>query len=154
MRALPTADPFLTEFFTDRRRGVIGVRRDRLNRMESDLRLAVELSEHDVLDADQQALLAAERQFAPIAAVARVLPVTMLPEVLDRYLADPLYRPYTGDEARDRLETCAALVRCLAGDPDLLPATRLLRRLDERIRMEASTLRPSLRRPRGKRVRG
>lgn len=130
------------------------MRRDRLNRMEADLRLAVELSEHDVLDADQQALLAAERQFAPIAAVARVLPVTVLPEVLDRYLVDPLYRQYTGDEARDRLETCAALVRCLAGDSDLLPATRLLRRLDERIRMEAATLRPSRRRPRGKRVRG
>ncbi len=83
-----------------------------------------------------------------------MLPVTAVPEVLERYLLDPLYRPYTGDEARDRLETCAALVRRLASDPDLLPATRLLRRLDERIRMEAATLRPSRRRPHGKRVRG
>ena len=147
-------DPYLTEFFADRRRGASGVRRDRLYRMEADLRLAVELAERDVLDADQQVLLAAERQFAPLAAVARVLPVTALPIALERYLLDPLYRPCTGDESRERLETCAALVRRLASDPDLLAATRLLRRLDERLRMEAATLRPSRRRPRVKRVRG
>jgi hypothetical protein len=154
VRATPTADPFLTAFFADRRRGASGVRRDRIDRVEADLRLAVELSEHDVLAADEVVLLAAERQFAPIAAVARVLPVTGLPAVLHRYLTDPLYRPRPVDEARDRLDTCAALVRRLAREPDLLPVTRDLRRLDERVRMELATLRPARGRLRLRRVRG
>jgi hypothetical protein len=154
VRALPTADLFLVDFFTDRRRGATGVRRDRTDRTEADLRLAIELAEEEVLGADEQVLAAAERQFDPIAAVARVLPVTGLPAVLHRFLTDPVYRPGSADEARDRLETCAALVRRLAGEPDLLPATRLLRRLDERIRMEIATLQPGRGRLRGRRVRG
>lgn len=154
MRALPTADLFLSAFFADRRRGARGVRRDRIDRMESDLRLAVELAERDVLSPDEQVLVAAERQFDPIAAVARILPVAALPAVLHRYLTDPLYRPLAADEARDRLDSCAALVRTLAGEPALLPATRSLRRLDERIRMEAATLQPARRPLRGRRVQG
>lgn len=150
MRALPTADPFLTEFFADRRRGASGVRRDRIDRMEADLRLSIELTEHDALGPDEQVLLAAERQFEPLAAVARVLPLPALPGVLHRYLVDPVYRPRAADEARDRLDTAAALVRRLARDPDLLPVTRQLRRLDELIRMEAATLQP----PRGRLLRG
>jgi hypothetical protein len=154
VRALPTADPFLVDFFADRRRGAFGVRRDRIERVEADLRLAIELAGDDVLDAEQQALVAAERQFEPIAAAARVLPVTALPALLDRYLTDPLYRPVAADEARDRLETCAALIRRLARQPELLPSTRLLRRLDERVRMETATLQPARARLRAKRVRG
>jgi hypothetical protein len=154
VRALPTADPFLVDFFVDRRRGATGVRRDRIDRTEADLRLAIELAEEEVLDADEQVLAAAERQFEPLAAVARVLPVPGLPAVLHRFLTDPVYRPGTADEARDRLDTCAALVRRLANEPDLLPATRLLRRLDERIRMEIATLQPARGRLRGRRVRG
>jgi hypothetical protein len=154
VRALPTADRFLAEFFADRRRGASGARRDRIDRTEADLRLAVELSEEEVLGIDEQVLVAAERQFEPVAAVARVLPVPGLPAVLHRFLTDPVYRPGTADEARDRLDTCAALVRRLANEPDLLPATRLLRRLDERIRMETATLQPGRGRLRGRRVRG
>jgi hypothetical protein len=154
VRAFPTAGLFLTDFFAEARRGTAGVRRDRIARVEADLRLAVELIEQEELGEDDRVLLAAERQFDPIAAVGRVLPVTALPHVLHRYLTDPLYRPLADDEARERLDTCAALVRRLAGEPDLLPATRLLRRLDERIRMEAVTLQPRRRRIRGRRVRG
>ncbi|MBW4040825.1 MAG: hypothetical protein HIU86_01685 [Acidobacteria bacterium] len=154
MRALPTADPFLAEFFADRRRGTSGVRRDRIDRVEADLRLAIELTEQEELAADDVVLLAAERQFAPLAAVARVLPVTALPAVLHRYLTDALYRPRAGDDARDRLDTCAALVRRLAREPDLLPLTRELRRLDERVRMERVTVQPTRGRIRVRRVRG
>lgn len=154
MRALPTADPFLAEFFADRRRGASGGRRDRIDRVEADLRLAIELLEPDDLGPDDAVLLAAERQFEPIAAVARVLPLAGLLGVLDRYLTDPLYRPRALDEARDRLETCAALVRRLAREPGLLPETRRLRRLDERVRMEAATLQPPRGRLRLRRVRG
>ena len=155
MRALPTADPFLTVFFAERRSSASGVLRQRLERTEADLRLAIELAEHDGgLGADDLVLLAAERQFEPLAAVARVLPIAALPEVLHRYVVDPLYRPFALDEARDRLDTCAALVRRLAGEPDLVPATRQLRRLDERVRMEAATLHPVRRRFGGRRVRG
>ena len=154
MRALPTADPFLVEFFADRRRDASGVRRDRIDRTEADLRLAIELAEEEVLGADERLLVDAERQFEPLAAVARVLPVPALPAVLHRFLTDPVYRPGTADEARDRLDTCAALVRRLAGEPELLPATRQLRRLDERIRMEIATLQPVRARLRGRRVRG
>jgi hypothetical protein len=154
VHALPTADLFLADFFADRRRGASGVRRDRIGRTEADLRLAIELAEEEVLGADEQVLVAAERQFEPLAAVARVLPVTALPAVLHRYLTDPVYRPGAADEARDRLETCAALVRRLASEPDLLPSTRALRRLDERIRMETATLQPARGRLRGRRVRG
>jgi hypothetical protein len=154
VRALPTADLFLQEFFADRRRGTAGVRRDRIDRAEADLRLAVELVEPDGLDADLLILLAAEREFAPVAAVARVLPVTGLVAVLHRYLTDPLYRPHAVDEARDRLDTCAALIRRLAGEPELLPETRRLRRLDERVRMELATLQPPRGRLRLRRVRG
>lgn len=154
MRALPTADPFLAEFFSDRRRDASGVRRVRIDRTEADLRLAIELAEDEVLDADDRTLVAAERQFQPLAAVARVLPVTGLPAALHLYLTDPIYRPGAADEARDRLETCAALVRRLAGEPELLPLTRQLRRLDERIRMDLATLQPIRGRLRGRRVRG
>jgi hypothetical protein len=155
VRALPTADRFLSDFFADRRSSVVDVSRHRLDRTEADLRLAVELAEHDeALGADELVLLAAERQFAPLGAVARVLPVTALPEVLHRYLTDPLYRPTAADDAKDRLDTCAALVRRLASEPDLVVATRLLRRLDERIRMETATLQPIRRRLGGRRVRG
>ena len=154
MRALPTADPFLVEFFTELRRGASGVRRDRIDRVEADLRLAVELAEHDVLEPDEVVLLAAERQFEPLAAVARVLPVTVLPAVLHRYLTDPIYQPRPVDEARDRLDTCSALIRRLASEPDLLPATRALRRLDERVRMELATLQPGRPKIRVRRVRG
>lgn len=154
MRALPTADRFLVEFFGDRRRAASGAQRDRTDRTEADLRLAIELLADDVLEPDEQVLLAAERQFAPIAPAARVLPITVLPAVLHAYLTDPVYRPGGADEARDRLELCAALVRDLAGRPELLPATRLLRRLDERIRMETATLQPIRSRLRLRRVRG
>lgn len=154
MRALPTADPFLADFFADRRRGASGVRRDRVDRVEADLRLAIELTEEDELGPDEVVLLAAERQFDPLAAVARVLPVTALPAVLHRYLTDPLYRPRPIDEARDRLDVCAALIRRLAREPDLLPATRALRRLDERVRMELATVQPARGRIRIRRVRG
>ena len=153
MRALPTADPFLVDFFADRRRGASGVRRDRIDRTEADLRLAIELAE-EVLSEDELALVHAERQFEPLAAVARVLPVPALPAVLHRFLTDPVYRAGTADEARDRLDTCAALVRRLAEEPELLPSTRQLRRLDERIRMEIATLQPVRGRLRGRRVRG
>jgi hypothetical protein len=155
VRALPTADPFLTEFFADRRSSATGAHLHRLDRTEADLRLAVELTEHDGgLGEDETVLLAAERQFEPLCAVARVLPLTGLPEVLHRYLTDPLYRPTAADDARDRLDLCAALVRRLASEPDLVSATRLLRRLDERVRMEAATLQPARRRFGGRRVRG
>ena len=122
--------------------------------MEADLRLAVELAEADVLGPDELLLLAAERQFAPFAAVARVLPVTALPAVLHRYLTDPIYRPRAVDESRDRLDTCAALIRRLARQPELLPETRQLRRLDERVRIELATLQPARGRIRVRRVRG
>lgn len=154
MRALPTADPFLVDFFADRRRGASGVRLDRIGRVESDLRLAAELAGEEVLDADGRFLLAAERQLEPIAAVVRVLPLTGLPEVVHRYLTDPIYRPRPVDEARDRLDTCSALVRRMARDPDLVERTRQLRRLDERIRMELATLAPARGRIRVRRVRG
>jgi hypothetical protein len=155
VRALPTAEPFLAEFFSERRHGASAAHATRLDRMQADLRLAIELAEHDGLLADDDlVLLAAERQFEPLGAVARVLPVTELPEVLLRYVADPLYRPSAIDEARDRLDTCSALVRRLAGDPELLPSTRALRRLDERVRMELATLQPVRRRFGGRRVRG
>lgn len=154
MRALPTADPFLADFFADRRRGASGVRLDRIDRVEADLRLAIELLEPDELSADDLALVAAERQFEPVAAVARVLPLSALLAVLQRYLTDPLYRPRPVDEARDRLDTCAALIRRLAREPELLPETRQLRRLDERVRMEAATLQPMRRLIRIRRVRG
>jgi hypothetical protein len=154
VRALPTADPFLADFFADRRRGAFGVRLDRIARVEADLRLAIELLEPDDLDAELLALVDAEQQFDPVAAVARVLPVTALPLVLHRYLTDPLYRPRAVDEARDRLETCAALIRRLARDPDLVGETRQLRRLDERVRMETATLQPLRGRIRVRRVRG
>lgn len=142
VRAQPTADLFLTEFFDDRRRGATGIRRHRIDRMEADLRLAVELCGPEVMGEDDLVLLAAERQFGPIAAVGRVLGTVQLPEVLDRYLADPLYRPFAADEVRDRLDTCAALIRRLARQPELAKATRQLRRLDERVRLETATLRP------------
>jgi hypothetical protein len=148
------ADRFLAEFFEGLRRTEHDVRRHRVARTEADLRLAIELSESDALTDDEQVLLAAERQFAPVAAVARILPITALPTVLLTYVTDPLYRPRTADEARDRLDTCAALVRALAAEPALLPSTRVLRRLDERIRMEAATLRPAGGPVRIRRVRG
>ncbi|MGT2427195.1 hypothetical protein [Amnibacterium kyonggiense] len=154
MRAFPTADPFLADFFADRRRGAAGVRLDRIARDESDLRLALELTGPDVLDVDGLVLLDAERQLEPVAAVARVLPVTDLPAVLHRFLTDPLYRPRPVDEARDRLDTIGALVRALARTPDLLPETRALRRLDERVRIELATLAPRRPRIRLRRVRG
>ncbi|MGN6444117.1 hypothetical protein [Amnibacterium sp.] len=154
MRALPTADLVLSAFFADRRRGAAGVRRDRIDRAEADLRLAVELTEPETLAPDDRVLVDLERQFDPVAAVGRVLPVTALPTVLQRYLVDPLYRPRPVDEARDRLETCAALVRWLARDPDLVGRTRVLRRLDERIRIELATLQPPRGRIRVRRVRG
>jgi hypothetical protein len=154
VRALPTADPFLAGFFAEHRRGASGVRRDRIDRVEANLRLAIELTEEDELPPDAIVLLAAEREFAPVAAVARVLPVASLPAVLHRYLIDPLYRPTTVDEARDRLDTCAALIRRLACEPELLPVTRELRRLDERVRMELATMLPPKRRIRLRRVRG
>jgi hypothetical protein len=154
VRALPTADRFLADFFADRRRGASRPMQDRIDRMEADVRLAVELAEVDVLDADGLLLVDAERQFDPIAAVARVLPLTLLPIVLQRYLTDPLYRPRTADEAHERLDACAALVRRLAREPDLAGATRQLRRLDERIRMETATLRAERPRLRIRRVRG
>ncbi|GAA2753690.1 hypothetical protein [Amnibacterium kyonggiense] len=154
MRALPTADPFLADFFADRRRGAFGVRLDRIDRAESDLRLAVELTGPEVLDPDDRVLLHAERQLEPVAAVARVLPLTALPAVLQRFLTEPLYRPRPVDEARDRLDTVAALVRALARMPELLPETRALRRLDERVRIELATLAPRRARIRVRRVRG
>lgn len=154
MRALPTADPFLTGFFSDRRLGASPARRDRTDRTEADVRLAIELAEHDLLSEDDLVLVAAERQFAPIAAVARVLPLSLLPAVLHHYLTDPLYRPHAADEARERLETCAALVRRLAREPALENSTRALRRLDEVIRMETATLRAVRPRQRPRGVRG
>ena len=154
MRALSTANPFLTTFFAGRRKGVSPILRDRIDRTEADLRLAIELAEVDVLGPDELALVAAEREFEPVAAVARVLPLPLLPTVLQHYLTDPLYLPTVADEARDRLDTCAAMVRSLAGDPDLVGATRALRRLDERIRMEHATLRAGRPRLRVRRVRG
>jgi hypothetical protein len=154
VRALPTADPFLADFFADRRRGAFGVRLDRISRVEADLRLAIELLGPDELSADVLALVHAERQFEPVAAVARVLPITGLPAALHSYLTDPIYRPRPIDEARDRLETCAALVRRLAREPELLGETRQLRRLDERVRMETATLQPLRSRIRVRRVRG
>jgi hypothetical protein len=146
VRALPTADRFLADFFADRRRGASRPMQDRIDRMEADVRLAVELAEVDVLDADGLLLVDAERQFD--------LPLTLLPIVLQRYLTDPLYRPRTADEAHERLDACAALVRRLAREPDLAGATRQLRRLDERIRMETATLRAERPRLRIRRVRG
>jgi hypothetical protein len=152
--ALPTADPFLEGFFADRRRGVSGTRRARLDRLEADLRLAIELGAEELLTDDEALLVALEREVAPLAPVARVLPVTALPAALHRYLTDPLYRPFALDEARDRLETCAALVRRLAREPALAGSARQLRRLDELVRMEAATLRPTRTRLRVWRVRG
>jgi hypothetical protein len=154
VRALPTADPFLLTFFADRRRGAAGVRRDRIDRLEADLRLAIELAEDVLLSPEEAALVALERQLDPVAPVARVLPLTALPAALHEYLTDPLYRPQASDEARDRLETCAALIRRLAREPGLAGETRRLRRLEELVRMEAATLRPSRARLRVRRVRG
>lgn len=154
VRAFPTADPFLADFFADRRRGAFGVRLERIDRAESDLRLAVELTGAEALDADGLVLLDAERQLEPIAAVARVLPVTALPAVVHRFLTDPIYRPRPVDEARDRLDVIAALIRTLARTPELLPETRALRRLDERVRIELATLAPRRARIRVRRVRG
>lgn len=143
VRALPTADRFLVGFFADRRRGAHGARLDRIDRVEADLRLAIELTGEEALGADDLMLLAAERQLAPIAPVARVLPLTGLPAVLHHYLTDPLYVPRPVDEARARLDTCAALVRRMARDADLLGETRRLRRLDERIHMELAIIAPA-----------
>ncbi|WP_375388788.1 hypothetical protein [uncultured Amnibacterium sp.] len=154
MRALPTADPFLTAFFAERRRGASRVLRDRIDRTEADLRLAIELAEDDVLGTEERLLVVAEREFEPVAAVARVLPLPLLPAVLQRYLTDPLYLPGAADEARDRLETCAGLVRTLAREPALAGSTRSLRRLDERIRMDTATLRGRRKPLRLRRVRG
>jgi hypothetical protein len=154
VRPVPTADHYLSGFFGTGRRTSTGLRRDRLDRTEADLRLAIELAEVDVLEPEQQVLLAAERQFDPAVPVARLLPITGLPAALHRYLTDPVFRPSAADEARERLEVCAALVRDLAGQSELLPATRQLRRLDERIRMETATLQSARGRLRLRRVRG
>ncbi len=154
MRALPTADRYLSEFFADRRLGAVDPRLVRIDRVEADLRLTIELAADRLLTNDEAVLVAAERQFEPVAPVGRVLPATSLPATLEVYLADDGNRPTTAEENRARLETCQALVRRLAGDADLIDATRRLRRLDESIRLELATLRPARSRLLRRRVRG
>lgn len=154
VRALPTADRYLSEFFADRRRGAVEPGRVQIDRTDADLRLTIELAADRLLTEAEAVLVAAERQFEPVAPVGRVLPATSLPAVLEAYLEDGGNRPASMDENRARLDTCQALVRRLAGDPDLIESTRRLRRLDESIRLELATMRPPRGRLLRRRVRG
>lgn len=146
------ADRFLARFFADRRHALHGDRRERLRRVESDLRLAIEVAAEELLDADDRVLLDAEREFDRIGAAARIMTVAVLPRALQRFVVDPLYRPVDADEARERLDTCAALLRRLAREPDLTSSSRVLRWVDEAIRMQGALL-TGRKRP-SRRVRG
>ncbi len=152
MRAAPTADRFLAGFADQRRAATPAQRVAALDRILCDLRLAVELEGEALLDDDGAVLLAAERQFERPGAVGRVLGTADLARVLERYAADPLYRPDDAADARLRVETCGALLRRLAAEPDLEGRARLLRRTDEAIRIEAGAIGP-LRRLRPRRTR-
>lgn len=152
MRAPLTADRFLTDFFAERRPVLRGARRERLERVESDLRLAIEVSAEELLDTDDGVLLDAEREFDRVGAAARIMTVAVLPRALQRYVVDPVYRPVLLDEARERLDTCSALLRRLAHEADPASSVRVLRRVEEAIRMQAALL-TARRRP-GRRVRG
>lgn len=151
MHALPTVDGLLAAFFVTYRAAAAPARRVLLDRTACDLRLCLELGGEAVMTEADRVVLAAERQFDAVGAVARTLPATALPTVLEGFVRDPLYRPAALGEARDRLDTCGALVRWLARDPESVGSVRPLRRVDEAIRMELAALQPR-RRPR--RVRG
>ncbi|MFD1723068.1 hypothetical protein [Amnibacterium endophyticum] len=137
MRAVPTADGLLTGFFTGRVAAASASERSVVLRLDADLRLAVELEGERLLDDDEQVLLAAERQFDRLGAVARVAGPVALVRVLERYVGDPVYRPHDRVDARTRVDACAALLRAIAVQPTLHGRARLLRRADEAIRVEA-----------------
>lgn len=152
MRPEPTADALLAGFFTGRLAAAPLALRPAVARVDADLRLAVELEGERLLDPDEQVLLAAERQFDRLGAVARVAGPVALVRVLERYAADPLYRPRDRAAARHRADDCAALLRALAVQPALHGHARLLRRTEEAVRMEAGLT--AARRLRVRRVRG
>jgi hypothetical protein len=105
----------LTEFFTARRRGCAGRRLASVRLVEQLLRDCVEAVADDLLTPDERTLLAAEREFHPEGAAARIAGPALLIAVLPRFLADERWRPAQPDERRAQVLAAGALVRHLVG---------------------------------------
>jgi hypothetical protein len=103
----------LTEFFAGRRRGCAGRRLASVRLVEQLLRDCVEAVADELLAPDERILLAAEREFLPDGAAARVGRPALLIDVLPRYLTDDRWRPAQPEERRAQVLAASALVRHL-----------------------------------------
>ncbi|WP_297343579.1 hypothetical protein [Amnibacterium sp.] len=108
-------DTTLTEFFATRRRGCAGRRLASVRVVEQLLRDCVETVADEVLAPDERTVLAAEREFRPEGAAARVAQPGLLIAVLPRYLSDDRWRPSQPEERRAQVLAAGALVRHLVG---------------------------------------
>ena len=120
----------LDEFFADRRRGANGRQLQRIERVETVLRGAVERMADLVLTEDEQAVVAFERQFQPAGAVARILPASGLLLVLEAHLAALEGRPSRGAARRVELELCGQLARHLTRELQHLDVQRAAHRIE------------------------
>jgi hypothetical protein len=105
----------LTEFFATRRRGCAGRRLASVQIVEQLLRDCVEAVADEVLPPDERTLIAAEREFRPEGAAARVAQPGLLIAALPHYLTDDRWRPAEAQERRAQVLAAGALLRHLVG---------------------------------------
>ena len=120
----------LDEFFADRRRGSAGRRLARIERTEDVLRAAVERMSELVLTDAEQTLVAYERQFQPVGAVARILPAAGLLLVLEAHLAALEEHPSRSAARRVELDLCGQLARHLTRELQHLDVQRAAHRIE------------------------
>lgn len=140
-------DSTLTQFFAVRRRGCAGQRLERLARVEHALRDCVERTAEQVLTEPELALLAAEQQFRPDGAAARVAEPDALLFVLPIFLREERWCPADLDERRAQLLAAGALTRHLVatlGDVEVDCAVRTIAAaLDEAAARIRAGIRPA-----------
>jgi hypothetical protein len=108
----PTIDHVLTAFFNDRKDGVTGLRRRRIDGVERRLRECLEREGHHVLCDDCRVLLELERQFGSAGAFARTMYADALLLLLRRFI-DPPWLPPDPQDRRVQLRLADALAAYL-----------------------------------------
>jgi hypothetical protein len=118
-RVVPRSDEVIGRFFADLCGTAEGIRRERLERAEQDLRGFFEDHADLVLAGPELALLALERQFDPDGAAARVAEAEALLLLLPLFLEDQQWQDLDYEDRRLRIELADPLAHDIAVLPEL-----------------------------------
>ncbi|MEO7121706.1 MAG: hypothetical protein ABI400_01025 [Lacisediminihabitans sp.] len=107
-----TIDPILSEFFGSQLDGKKGVTRRRIEDVEACLRACIEMEAERILVSSDLLLLASEREFDPVGAVARVMHAEDLIFILSIFVG-PQWQPTDPRQRQIHLRITELLTRYL-----------------------------------------